>query len=328
MFLSNYYSNNTEIKHNAQNELGLFAKNTINKGDIISNFPLNKMILSDTTIIQKLKKSLAGIIPDNNIARFSLAINILYHPKKYDFVHKHILNNYSPHKPFLFKDIEMKLLKDTITYYLIRTEKLYFELMITQYRQFESDITYDAEHKLKVIYSYCTSRSHNIHQNDTLISCINPCSIINHITHIKYPKLKHEIKNSQWIVYADKQYEIGEEILDCYRLNTNISHPYYNKLQFNDSKISTAIFNGITSTDIEPNMGFKLDNDINENNIALLDKIYSKDRMKNINITSGDKRHIKCVSVIHKLLDLEMTYYDNFKQELNTNTTDVNLEIT
>lgn len=326
MYSSNNYSHDVEIKYDEHGQTGLFAKNPIDEGDIISYFSINNLVTSDANVIDKLSKSLSGIIPDGNIARFSLALNIMYHPKKYDSIHKHILKSYSPYKPFLFRDTEMKLLKDTCAYYLTRTEKLYFELMLAQYRNYESDITYNAEHKLKVIYSFCLSKGHNIQLHDVLMVCLNPSSVINHTYNETYPKLKHEIQDNKWTVYAEKKYEVGEEIFDCYRLGTIMNHSYYKTLQFSDWKIPIAISAGFTfdCTTI-PNMGFKLNGDLNESKMKLLDKIYSEERLVELKKSSGDKRYMKCLEVSIQLLELEKKYYDNFKKTLDT--TDVNLEI-
>lgn len=328
MYPSTNYSHDVELKKNKYGELGLFAKNPIDEGDIVCYFAINNLVTSDANVIEKLKKSLSGIIPDSNIAKFSLALNILYHPKKYDFINKYILQNYSPYKPFLFRDTEMKLLKDTAVYYLTRTEKLYFELMLTQYRNYESDITYNAEHKLRVIYSFCMSKAHNIQLQDVLMACINPSSVINHTYNETYPKLKHEIQDNKWTVFADKNYEPGEEILDCYRLGTVMSHPYYKTLQFNDWKIPMAVSAGFSFDDqIIPNMGFVLNGELNENKMKLLDKIYSDERLDELRQTTGDKRYMGCLKVSLQLLELEKKYYNLFKESLKKNMTDVNLEI-
>jgi hypothetical protein len=329
MFSLEYYSDDVQLKQNQHGKLGIIAVNQVDKGDIICQFPLSILAISDGDIFHKLKESMGTLIPDNQLSRFTLALNILYHPKKYDVIHKRILQNYSPYKPFLFRDNELKFIKDTCAYYLITTEKLYFDLMMTQYRHMESDINYDAEHKLKVIYSFCTSCCHNIDIAEKSLACIGPFSYMNSTYCDKYPKLSHQVENGKWTIYAEKDYAIGDEIMDSYRLTIQFTHPYYKNLVFTDWKIPTIITNGIIydKTIYNDELGYKLKDNINETKINMIDKIYNNIDTDELKKTTGDKRYMGCLDVIVNILEIEKEYYNKFKNKLDENTTSVNLEI-
>lgn len=329
MFSLEYYSNDVELKQNQHGKMGIITVNPIDKGDIICQFPLNQLVTSDRDILTKLKDSMGSLIPDSQIAKFALALNILYHPKKYSYIHKYILQNYSPYKPFLFRDTELKLLKDTVAYYIITTEKMYFDLMMTQYRHIESDITYASEHKLKVIYSFCTSCCHSIDISEKTLACIGPYSHMNGTYNSSYPKLKHDIQDGKWTVYADKDYTAGEEIMDSYRLTTQFSNPYYKNLYLVDWKIPYVMSGGIVhGEDEHEELGFDLKDNINEAKIKMLDKIYDNIDIEALKKTTGDKRYMGCLEVIINILETETKYYQKFRNKLNENTTEVNLEIT
>lgn len=328
MFSLEYYSNDVELKQNQHGQMGIIAVSPIDKGDIVCQFPLNQLVTSDREIMTKLKDSMGTLIPDAQISKFALALNILYHPKKYSHIHKYILQNYTPYKPFLFKDNEMKLIKDTVSYYMIDTEKMYFNLMMTQYRHIESDITYTSENKLKVIYSFCTSCCHSIDVSEKTLSCIGPYSYMNSTYNSKYPKLKHDIQEGRWTVYADRDYAVGEEIMDSYRLTTQFTNPYYKNLTLVDWKIPAIMTAGtIHQNEDNDELGFKLADNLNESKIKMLDKIYNNIDIDSLKQTTGDKRYMGCKPIIINILETEKGYYQKFKQKLNENTTEVNLEI-
>lgn len=292
---------------------GVIAEQNIKKGDTITSFPLNVLVYSDMNIYQRLIQKLKGVVNNTAILQFCLALNILYHPKKYKHIHQYIIENYTPHKPFLFKEKYMAMMKDTISYYLIHGEKLNFDLMLNTYRHIESDITSQMETRLRVIYGFCHANSHGISMDSGSIRCLNPAFIINHKNHTTTPLLEHTIEDNVWTVKAERDYYRGEEILDCYCSINTVIHPYYPDLYLKDWKLSMSVHYGSMinlTKNTNEDTGFKLSDGVNEQKIKLLDKLYANIDLKSLDTNDPYQK------VVHYLLSTELEYYTSFRKGL------------
>jgi hypothetical protein len=349
MFPLEHYSDKVSYRRNKLGYHGIMVDKPLKKGDVICKFLINNdLVFTDMPVFKTLNKLLNGFVPESQVAQFSLALKILYHPKKYQHIHKYILDNYTPFKAFLFKEDELNLTKDTLFYYITKINKMNFDNIMIKYRQIENDIDFNSEHKLKVIYSFCCSHSHGISIDETNVRCINPAIYINHTDNETSPKLKHTVEDRYWIISADKDYNVDQEILDCYCIKSKLNHPYYPNLILKDWKIPMSISYGVMDeldndqNNLKPS-GFELDNDLNEDKFNYVDKTYQvvKQNMKHIEIefnelnkksdrtlSSLEKRRKGCLNVIIKTIKLELSYFDKFKEQLDKDTkNNINIEI-
>ena len=93
--------------------------------------------------------------------------------------------------------------------------------------ELDNDITYNSEQKMKLLYSYCSGYSHTISISNVIQKCLSPVILINNVTKGNQRILKHIIDNNNWIICADRDYEVGEEIIDSYGNLYDIKHPNY-----------------------------------------------------------------------------------------------------
>jgi hypothetical protein len=343
MFSLKHYSDKVSYRQNKLGYRGIMVDKPLKTGEIICKFPVNNdLVFTDMAVFKALNKLLNGFVPESHVAQFSLALNILYHPKKYQHIHKYILNNYTPFKALLFKEDELNLTKDTLFYYVTKINKMNFDNMIMKYRQIENDIDFNSEHKLKVIYGFCCSHSHGISVDDANVRCINPGFYINHTDNQSSPKLKHTVEDNNWVISAEKDYEVDEEILDCYCVKSKLNHPYYPNLVLKDWKIPMSVSYGVMEeldscqNSVTP-CGFYLVGDLNEEKLDNVTKTYQKvrenlkqveDELNQLNKKSNndlsklEKRRKQCLDVIVATLNLELTYFDEFKKQLENSQND------
>lgn len=340
MFSLNYYNPNVSHKLNKFNIKGIMVEGPIQKGDIICQFPINILVISDNKIFKNMKQMLSGIVPDDELMQFSLAVHILYHPNKYQYILDYIYKNYSPYKPFLFRDEEMKIIKNTMLYNITNVKKLHFNIMMVKYIEIDNDITYISEQKLKILYSFCCAYSHAILLSDYECKCIDPGILINNVTKGAYkPLLNHAIENDKWTIRANRDYNIGEEIIDYLGKTYDIKHPNYPSLILNDWKLSTAVTRGMVYDILDSNtseFNYRIDDSINEDKIKMIDQLYNNidlDEMKvdmvlNDENDKSKQRYKKCLEVAINILTIEKNYYKQFKKNLkDKQTDDINIEI-
>lgn len=339
MFSTNYFSNKVSYKLNKYGDNGIMVEQPIKEGEIICQFPVNNVIVMDIDIYNKLKKILGNIVPESDLLSFSLALHILYHPQKYQYVFEHIYQNYSPYKPFFFREEEMKLIKDTILYQLTQARKLHFNIMITKYIEIDSDITYASEQKLKLLFAYCSARSTYITIKDKSTQCLSPSALFN-LSYSDKSYLDQTIDKGQWIIKANKDYQVGDEITSNIVKKYEMGHQNYPNLKLTDWKIPLMSVCGMNYNDeqFETEFGFNLDNNVvNEEKIKMIDTLYDRiniDEMKveAYLIDDSDQtkiRHRECLKSIIDLIGVEKTYYQKFKSELQkSKNNEINLEIT
>lgn len=348
MLSTQYYNNKVSHKLNKNGIKGIIVERPILTGEIICQFPINSVIFMDNDIYKKMNEMLKGVVPNDDLMCFSLALHIMYHPHKYQYIFDYIYKNYSPYKPFLFRDEEMKLIKDTLLHRFTRIKKLHFDIMIIKCLDLDNDITFVAEQKLKLLYAFCCAHSHTLIMNDEQVQTLDTGILINTV-HGEKPTLVQTFEDGNWIIKAERDYKIGEELVNTYSKLSKSQHHNYPNLILTDWKLPNMTVNGIVydvnnddvnndnvNNDNKNQIGFKVDGSINENKIAMLDTLYNRidlDEMKveayliNDDDTRSQIRHRECLKVIIDLLGMEKSYYRQFRDKLEKQNNEINIEI-
>ena len=132
-------------------------------------------------------------------------------------------------------------IKNYFIYYMINSERNKFETDFLSYRNTYDNIKIDKE-LFKKFYIYCHTYAYtykDIYGKDYAILC--PLRIFNFKISNKLPILKHQIKDNIWRIFADKDYNVGEEIFECYYTMNLYTHPLLKFITLNDWKLSGYI---------------------------------------------------------------------------------------
>lgn len=328
--LENCLTSSFKYEETPRDHKGVICQSDIKADTTIMSFPMENLICSDINIYGNLKKVLSDKFPNQSMLQFCLALKILYHPKKYDYVHQYIIRNYSNNVPFLMPDKLMGTIGNTLARDIIKRCKHEFETMLLSYRIIEEDLSYQMEHRLKIIYSFCCAYSYGLTIDDQTVRCLNPAIIINHSIHHDSPILKHCVQDNKWIIKTDRDYQKGDEIFDCYQQPSILSHPFYHDLQLTDCYLYMSVYRGIipmalphikTYSNI---VGYSLGTrGTNEKRLEKLDKIYEgvTQYIKNL-----DESH-PCDKVLLYLCQLELHYYYQFRKQNKPSQKEVDIVI-
>lgn len=139
-------------------------------------------------------------------------------------------------------DYYLNKIKNYFIYFMIKNERNKFENEFLSYRNTYHNIKIDKE-LFKKFYIYCQSYAYTYKDSDGKdYSIICPARIFNFKISNKLPILKHQIKDNIWRIFADKDYNTGEEIFECYYTMSLLIHPLLKFITLNDWKLRGYIY--------------------------------------------------------------------------------------